>query len=353
MNEIKLCSSCKFANPLDTTVCVRCGTTLGPLLTAHMTPNVPNPTLQPTLPNHERFVAMLSSETLIFVIAGEEQPILARKSPWLILGREASDEISSPKIDLNSHNGFLLGVSRQHATLEFSKGRYFLHDLESTNGTWVNDLKLIPHKAYPLQNGDLIRLGQMGLYVYFRTVEITSTGCLITDATAPITLTPEYLITKIGPYLKLLSDISNVVDTLLEHTQFRMTVKSLSTDPTTNQIHLDCTINDSLLHFLEMDVVEWKKGHDAEIRKLWELEERPTRLNIDSEQEPFPAGYTQLRETLELPLSLLVRKFLSEISPEESETETKVYFDKLMSLFYRLVYSPLQLEGQMAYELRS
>jgi adenylate cyclase len=49
------------------------------------------------------------------------------------------------------------GVSRQHATIRREGGRYWLVDLGSSNGTFVNDM-VVTH-AQPLHDGDRLQLG--------------------------------------------------------------------------------------------------------------------------------------------------------------------------------------------------
>jgi pSer/pThr/pTyr-binding forkhead associated (FHA) protein len=48
------------------------------------------------------------------------------------------------------------------------KTGYEIIDLDSTNGTWLNEKRLTPTKAYELQNGATIRLGQLRLQVLLR-----------------------------------------------------------------------------------------------------------------------------------------------------------------------------------------
>jgi hypothetical protein len=48
-------------------------------------------------------------------------------------------------------------VSRNHARLLFSQGRWFAEDMGSSNGTWVNGTRV--SQPTPLSNGDELRLG--------------------------------------------------------------------------------------------------------------------------------------------------------------------------------------------------
>jgi pSer/pThr/pTyr-binding forkhead associated (FHA) protein len=47
-------------------------------------------------------------------------------------------------------------MSRQHAALFFYQPDFYLKDLGSTNGSFINDKRI---KNAPLRNGDVIRLG--------------------------------------------------------------------------------------------------------------------------------------------------------------------------------------------------
>ena len=50
-------------------------------------------------------------------------------------------------------------VSRRHARLWFEGGRWFLEDMQSANGTLVNNIRLHPNQAIPLNDGDVINFG--------------------------------------------------------------------------------------------------------------------------------------------------------------------------------------------------
>lgn len=52
-------------------------------------------------------------------------------------------------------------VSRIHARIEEEDGQYLILDCRSTNGTWVNGIRLRPEEKYPLQRGDEIRVADI------------------------------------------------------------------------------------------------------------------------------------------------------------------------------------------------
>lgn len=59
-------------------------------------------------------------------------------------------------------------VSQQHARLEFERGAWRITDLESTNGTFVEGVRLAPEVPTPLPYGSSVRFG--GVRTHFRPV---------------------------------------------------------------------------------------------------------------------------------------------------------------------------------------
>lgn len=55
-------------------------------------------------------------------------------------------------------------VSRKHALIEHSKGIYYLSDLGSTNGTYLNNQPIGKNKV-ELKSGDVIRIGKTELSI--------------------------------------------------------------------------------------------------------------------------------------------------------------------------------------------
>jgi len=82
--------------------------------------------------------------------------VIGRLDPW------AED---NPDLDLAPHQAAEMGVSRQHAVLIPAAQGLFIADLESTNGTWVNDDYLPPGQRYRLEPGDKIELGLLEMTV--------------------------------------------------------------------------------------------------------------------------------------------------------------------------------------------
>lgn len=61
--------------------------------------------------------------------------------------------------DLVDHSFAVESLSRRHFRISMDRGRTFLEDLNSTNGTFVNGERLVPYRARQLRAGDEIRAG--------------------------------------------------------------------------------------------------------------------------------------------------------------------------------------------------
>jgi pSer/pThr/pTyr-binding forkhead associated (FHA) protein len=82
--------------------------------------------------------------------------------------------VTSPRVAIGSGSQSDLvieddSVSTNHALLEFENGGWRITDLDSTNGTFVEGIKLAPQVPTPLEYASSVRLG--GLRLHFREVE--------------------------------------------------------------------------------------------------------------------------------------------------------------------------------------
>ncbi len=77
---------------------------------------------------------------------GEKQEYILMEGATVSIGRSSNNDIAIPE----QH------VSRQHAVINYRDGIFMLTDLNSANGTFVNDAQL--SEPFPLASGDEIRL---------------------------------------------------------------------------------------------------------------------------------------------------------------------------------------------------
>jgi CheY-like chemotaxis protein len=86
------------------------------------------------------------------------------------LGRGSANGDIQPDIDLSPFNAFKNGVSRQHASISATRDFVLLTDLGSSNGTYINGMRLTAHQAVPLKHGDTVMLGDLQLQLLFNVM---------------------------------------------------------------------------------------------------------------------------------------------------------------------------------------
>jgi hypothetical protein len=119
-------------------------------------------------------IRSLKPDELLLMIGGSRQLVTVSVTEQVTLGR-VSDDMTSNHVALDDYGAHQLGVSRMHAALHRRDDEFFLEDLGSANGTWINDQCLNPREAHALSNNDNIRLGDMLVWVYYR-VESAEAG---------------------------------------------------------------------------------------------------------------------------------------------------------------------------------
>jgi hypothetical protein len=82
-----------------------------------------------------------------------------------VVGRADPVSKFTPTIDLGPYGALEHGVGRRHARIFVQNGQVYIEDLNSTNGSFVNNARLTPNQAQSLRNGDEVRLGTMILRV--------------------------------------------------------------------------------------------------------------------------------------------------------------------------------------------
>ena len=82
-----------------------------------------------------------------------------------VIGRLDATRGVFPNIDLTPEGGLEGGVSRRHARIHRQKSQYFIEDLGSANGTFLNGQRLTPYLPHPLHDGDELQLGRVRIRV--------------------------------------------------------------------------------------------------------------------------------------------------------------------------------------------
>lgn len=104
--------------------------------------------------------------SIVVFIAGSKEPMVLTVNQPITFGRSISQSLLT-HVDLTRNNAVDNGVSRLHARLHFENGVFYVEDLNSVNGTYINGDPLPPATKTPIKNADELRLGRLRMYLYF------------------------------------------------------------------------------------------------------------------------------------------------------------------------------------------
>jgi hypothetical protein len=124
----------------------------------------PKPSLSPAELDEETSVidsTELEHTKIRLTVVASGQEIVASGQSELMVGRTHKNIVAD--IDLGPYGGSRAGVSRRHCRLLHRDSQWYIEDLASTNGSFINGVKIAPHEPVSLGDGDLIRCGQIEL----------------------------------------------------------------------------------------------------------------------------------------------------------------------------------------------
>jgi hypothetical protein len=172
-NPLKRCPNCLHENAVEAVRCEQCGELIErQYRTTLEVPEVTDEQSHDTAQIDKLGDSFsLLADAVAFFVHGEARPLVVKSKDQIILGRRAPDA-PAPAADFSEFHAYEMGLSRRHAMVVRADNGYALVDLGSTNGTWLNDMRLMPNRLYPLHNGDQIRLGRLALSIYFYSAPV-------------------------------------------------------------------------------------------------------------------------------------------------------------------------------------
>jgi len=184
MNNIDpgvFCPACKMRNELGAYKCIYCNTALRTQSSQKtvmlrslrevtgVLPDSYEDILGAPAPATEPFMDFeIPSRGIVLINLENGQMITTQLERAFILGRVSTEiKTSETLVDLTQFGALELGISRVHAMIRQLKGKYQLIDLESSNGTWLENQRLVPKQPYPLESGDRFRVGRLNILVFY------------------------------------------------------------------------------------------------------------------------------------------------------------------------------------------
>jgi pSer/pThr/pTyr-binding forkhead associated (FHA) protein len=102
-------------------------------------------------------------DVALFFVFEDGQELELPPVTTLNLGRGQIPDGTTPMLDLTLHGAYKGGVSRFHARIHRQPTGFYLEDLLSTNGTYINKQRVPPYVPQGLRDGDEIQLGRLVL----------------------------------------------------------------------------------------------------------------------------------------------------------------------------------------------
>jgi len=162
-----VCPSCGAENLPGTLFCIQCGTYLpsgGPLRTEPLPEQEEGRPARPRQEGKEGEEAWALNIEIEVLNTGRK--VLLSADREILVGRLDAAHGIFPELDMTTDGGLEQGVSRRHARIYTREGTCFVEDLDSTNGTFLNEERITPYLPYAFRDGDLLMFGTMRLKVH-------------------------------------------------------------------------------------------------------------------------------------------------------------------------------------------
>lgn len=353
--DVIVCPSCGYENSTEQTQCLQCkrplptgaprGVTKSLKGDEVTTVPVPDQPARLARIEHAAQLTRTHRDAIALFVMGESEPMLVKGRGKIILGRHIPGE-RPPTVDLNNYGAHLLGVSRQHALISFINKRYTIEDLASTNGTWLNENKLTPFKAYVLRNGDQVRLGQLTIYAYFNSAVYNEQTIFLVETEdgeeTTSKLTPDHLVTTIGPYLNAISQIQFVIDEAAERSHSEVHINTISASVQHSHIRVAIDGVPDAISLVKAVISPWRKQQVKSL-EVYRKVEKLSETEMDA-----PGGESEAkrqRQELARNLFQLANDMLAQSAPTLSADDKKGVIKKL--------FPPLQIVSLSTIELAS
>ena len=127
-------------------------------------------------PPRARQTGVLGVNSISIFVDNSDEPLLLEVTNQAILGRYVPESTSQPRVDLTPYGAVEKGVSRMHAVIRRTATGLTVQDLSSSNGTWLNSVRLQPYVPAALKPGDRLLLGQILIEIVFEDRTAKTSG---------------------------------------------------------------------------------------------------------------------------------------------------------------------------------
>ena len=109
----------------------------------------------------------VDSKQIMILIPSSRRRLELKLEDDIRIGRADPEANVMPEIDFTQDEGIENGISRLHAIINLTKQGILLTDLNSTNGTSINKVRIPSQQPVLLKTGDEVRFGDLLVHIFF------------------------------------------------------------------------------------------------------------------------------------------------------------------------------------------
>jgi pSer/pThr/pTyr-binding forkhead associated (FHA) protein len=163
-----ICPNCRHEEVPGALFCSECGAQLVFTDTANTTAfpekQIIMDDLPGTAPMQPNMTSTLRSRILVHIIDNGKLIPVPDKTEFTV-GRASEGQPITPDVDLGEFNAFDFGVSRLHIVVRLTSEKLSVMDLGSSNGTFVNGIRLPINTEQVISSGDVVSLGKFRIQI--------------------------------------------------------------------------------------------------------------------------------------------------------------------------------------------
>lgn len=315
--EAKFCPFCQRKNKNNAVRCEHCGVLLiSQKPEIHTTVGISDISLHnaaEVVPCSQRIEHFPENCFALFIMDFGE-PIIVPILAVITLGRDDKQEADANIVDFSRFGDMTMGISRRHASIYFENNEFYIEDLGSTNGTWLNKHRLMPGEKHRLKNDAHIWLGPLKMVFCLGSNEPKNPARFWltqqSNGRKSRPLSPTRLSKQIGPYLEALVEVDHIKSACLGLQENEITVLSLIQRE--NGVEVELSNMPETTTFIQQKVNNWRLEHQDQI----------SHSDIDA----------ATRKSL-VSLSLqLIEAWVSNLAPEDKAAQAEMLFTPLLIL---------------------
>lgn len=159
-----ICQNCKSQEPDGTIFCSECGTQLPPNVAQTQKFAPDSAELQSVIQFANEIPKQSNNWVSLHLLDSGHVLSFSDRSEFT-LGRLSENQPIEPDVDLSPFKAFDNGVSRLHAVIRHVDDNVILVDLGSSNGTYINGIRIMPNAEQQLRHGDIVALGKLKMQI--------------------------------------------------------------------------------------------------------------------------------------------------------------------------------------------